>query len=184
VAGQEHDDDGLWVFAYGSLLWDPGFQPVQAMQATLAGWRRQFCMTSVRYRGTEDAPGLVLALNDDPGANCAGLALRIAAEQAAAVLSGLRARELTTAAYREARLPVRLADGRSVPALVYVINRADRQYCNHDRDTQAAIIARARGARGPNRDYLFATAARLAELGIADPELDWLAARVRAMAGL
>lgn len=177
--GEGQHDGELWVFAYGSLLWDPGFQPVQAVAATVAGWRRRFCMSSIRYRGTEDAPGLVLALDDAPDASCAGLALRVAAADTDAVLAGLRARELISDAYRELHLPVRLADDRTISALTYVINRGDRQYCDHDRDMQAAIIARAQGARGPNRDYLFATVARLAELGVVDAELDWLAARVR-----
>ncbi|EYD77557.1 Cation transport protein chaC [Rubellimicrobium mesophilum DSM 19309] len=67
----------LWVFAYGSLLWDPGFEPAEAVRARLDGWRRSFCMWSHMFRGSEEAPGLVLALDADPQASCEGLALRV-----------------------------------------------------------------------------------------------------------
>ena len=60
----------LWVFGYGSLLWNPGFAVAETRQACLHGWRRSFCMTSIHHRGTLDAPGLVLAL-DRAGMRCA-----------------------------------------------------------------------------------------------------------------
>ena len=69
-------------------------------------------------------------------------------------------------------------------ALTYVIDRDHVQYCGGlPLEEQAQIILSASGGRGPNRDYLFSTVDHLHELGIADPDLDWLAARVRALAG-
>ena len=59
---------GLWVFGYGSLIWEPGFDFDDRRLATLHGYRRAFCMTSIVYRGTPEAPGLVLALDGDPEA--------------------------------------------------------------------------------------------------------------------
>jgi cation transport protein ChaC len=173
----------LWVFAYGSLIWDPGFAPVERLPATVTGWHRSFCMTSVHYRGTPQAPGLVLALDAAQAAQCRGLALRVAPGQTDTVRAYLRDRELVSSAYEERLLPAALADGRQVSALAYVINRDHGQYCRHDADTQAAIIARAHGLRGPNRDYLFQTASHLADLGIPDPELSDLVARVRNLTG-
>ncbi|WP_116131470.1 gamma-glutamylcyclotransferase [Tropicimonas sp. IMCC34043] len=172
----------LWVFGYGSLIWHPGFEVAERAVARLIGFRRAFCMTSIHYRGTVDAPGLVLALDAAEGAHCDGVAFRVAPEGAALALQGLRERELISAAYLEERVEVALCDGRRVMALTYVMDRAHAQYCGDTTlEQQAQIIARARGGRGPNAEYLFNTAAHLAELGLADPDLDWLAARVRAL---
>lgn len=171
----------LWVFGYGSLLWDPGFAPAERQPARVEGWHRSFCMLSIHHRGTEAQPGLVLALDAAPGALCRGAALRVPDGQEETVLAMLRARELVSSAYVERRLPVILADARQVDAVTFVIDPAHRQYCRLDPETQAAMIARATGGRGPNRDYLYATAAHLAAEGMADPDLDRLAARVRAL---
>lgn len=171
--------DGFWVFGYGSLLWDPGFAPAESVAASVTGWHRSFCMLSIHHRGTEAAPGLVLALDAAPGSDCRGLAMRVAPADAAQALAGLRARELISSAYREAWLMLTLADGRIAPGLTYVIDPAHRQYCRFDPDTQARMIARASGGRGHNRDYLFATAGHLATLGIRDDDMDWLVSRVR-----
>jgi cation transport protein ChaC len=169
----------LWVFGYGSLLWDPGFAPAERRAAVLDGWHRSFCMLSIHHRGTEDDPGLVLALDAAPGASCRGAALRVAPGDEDAVLAMLRARELISSAYQERTLQVRLDDGRAVAALAYVIDPAHRQYCRFDLETQAQMIARATGGRGPNRDYLFNTAAHLSAEGMGDSDLDWLVTRVR-----
>lgn len=170
----------LWVFGYGSLIWDPGFAVAERHIARLQGWRRSFCMWSIHHRGSVQEPGLVLALDRAADAYCDGVAFRVADGAEAATLSALRDRELISSAYLEQTLPVTLRDGRSVPAVTYVIDPDHAQYCGGlAPDRQAGIIAAAAGGRGPNRDYLFSTAAHLAELGIRDPELEALAARVR-----
>ncbi len=171
----------MWVFGYGSLIWDPGFAVAEAVVGRVSGWHRSFCMRSVHYRGTAEAPGLVLALDAAAGAVCDGVALRVEASRAAEVLAGLRARELISYAYREVEVAVRLADGRGIQALTYAINREHAQYCGLSPEAQAEIIARSSGERGPNRDYLYATAEHLHALGIADPDLDALVTRVRAL---
>ena len=66
------------LFAYGSLMWDPGFPVAEMTPARLEGYARSFCLLSVVYRGTVEAPGLVLGLDAHPGAHCIGLALRVA----------------------------------------------------------------------------------------------------------
>jgi len=97
-------------------------------------------------------------------------------------LALLRERELISSAYLEARVRADWPDGGGCDALVYVIDPEHWQYCGGvDLEEQAQIIARAVGGRGLNRDYLWSTAAHLAELGISDPELEWLASRVRAL---
>jgi glutathione-specific gamma-glutamylcyclotransferase len=174
----------LWVFGYGSLIWNPGFDHVETMLATMGDHARSFCMRSIHHRGTVDHPGLVLALDPHPGEACAGMAFRVAAGAREETMEILRERELISSAYLEEVHEVALADGRRVKAVTYVIDRDHVQYCGGlPLGEQAAIIARAVGDRGPNRDYLFNTADHLAALGIEDPELSWLARVVRAMEG-
>lgn len=172
----------LWVFGYGSLLWEPGFAFDERVRARLAGWHRSFCMRSIHHRGTEAEPGLVLALDAAAGAVCDGVAFAVAPGHAETTLAYLRERELISSAYLERWLPLTLADGRRIDALAYVIDPDHVQYCGGlALEEQARIIARATGGRGPNRDYLWNTASHLAELGIGDADLDWLARRVRAL---
>ncbi len=170
----------LWVFGYGSLIWDPGFAVAERQIARLDGWRRSFCMWSIHHRGSVQDPGLVLALDRAAEARCDGVAFRVAEGAEAATLAALRDRELISSAYLEETLEVALRDGRSVIAVTYVIDPDHAQYCGGlSADRQAEIIAAASGGRGPNRDYLFSTARHLAELGIRDTGLEALAARVR-----
>ncbi|MFN3577323.1 MAG: gamma-glutamylcyclotransferase [Tabrizicola sp.] len=169
----------LWVFGYGSLIWDPGFPVAERRLARADGWRRSFCMRSIHHRGTPERPGLVLALDRAEGASCAGLAFRVAPGAETATLAALRERELVSSAYLERMLRIETAEG-MLEALTYVIDPDHAQYCGGlPLEEQARIIAGATGGRGPNRDYLWSTAAHLAQLGIADPDLEWLAARVR-----
>src|SRR3546814_18016785 len=69
--------EGFWVFGYGSLMWHPGFPHVEVRPARLRGLHRSFCVYSHRYRGTPEAPGLVLGL--DRGGSCHGMAFRVPA---------------------------------------------------------------------------------------------------------
>ncbi|SFQ45929.1 cation transport protein ChaC [Roseivivax halotolerans] len=169
----------LWVFGYGSLLWNPGFEVIEQVPARLSGYRRSFCMRSIHHRGTPEEPGLVLALDASDEAHCDGLALAAAPDQSEAVLAYLRERELVSAAYLERLLPLALEDGRDVTALVYVIDPDHVQYCALDLEEQAQIIAQAVGGRGPNSEYLYNTSAHLETLGLPDAELQWLDKRVR-----
>jgi glutathione-specific gamma-glutamylcyclotransferase len=180
--GTSHMDATLWVFGYGSLMWNPGFAHSERQVAVLEDYHRSFCMWSIHYRGTVENPGLVLALDQAAGARCYGVAFAVDQEQAAQTLDYLRQRELISLAYSERHLPVTLADGRRVTAVSYVVNRDHVQYCHgQSAEEQAAIIARSTGTAGRNDDYLFNTVAHLTELGIIDPDLVTLANLVRAM---
>ncbi len=170
----------LWVFGYGSLIWNPEFPVAERPLATLAGFRRAFCMRSIHHRGTETSPGLVLALDGDTLSSCRGVAFRVRSGAEEATLAALRERELISSAYLERFLWLDLDDGRRVHAVAYVVDRDHVQYCSAlDLDEQARIIARSVGGRGPNAEYLYNTAEHLAGLGVADAELEWLAQRVR-----
>lgn len=173
----------MWVFGYGSLIWNPEFPVAEARVARVNGWHRSFCMRSIHHRGSEASPGLVLALDRAPGATCDGLAFRVESGAEATTLALLRERELISSAYLETELDAELADGGRIRALCYVIDPDHVQYCGGlALEEQAQIIAHAIGGRGTNRDYLWSTADHLAELGIADPDLNWLAERVRVLA--
>lgn len=170
----------LWVFGYGSLIWNPGFAVAEQSVACARGWHRSFCMWSIHHRGTSENPGLVLALDARAGASCHGVAFRVSPGTEAETLATLRARELVSSAYLERRVSLDLADGRAVTALTYVVDPAHAQYTGPlSLARQAAIIAGACGGRGRNCDYLWSTVQHLADLGISDPELSDLAARVR-----
>lgn len=171
----------MWVFGYGSLLWNPGFEPAEVVTATLNGYSRSFCMLSIHHRGSVEEPGLVLAL-DAGNSICTGVAFRVAVADETRVLKELRERELISSAYFEANVPLKLVDGRDVTALAYVISREHEQYCQFDLETQAQMIARAVGGRGPNPEYLFNTADHLTQMGINDPDMAWLVTRVRDLA--
>lgn len=172
--------DTLWVFGYGSLIWDPGFPVAERRIARADGWHRSFCMRSIHHRGTVATPGLVLALDRAEGASCTGVAFRVEQGHEAATLFALRERELVSSAYLEMRLSV-MTEAGPLEALTYVIDPDHAQYCHLTQEEQAQIIARACGGRGRNCDYLWSTAAHLAKLGISDPDIDWLADRVRAL---
>jgi glutathione-specific gamma-glutamylcyclotransferase len=172
------DPDGqLYVFGYGSLIWRPGFGHASAHPALLRGFHRRFCIWSRHYRGSPEAPGLVLGL--DRGGACRGLAFRVPGVDAAAVLNYLDARENIgdEVVYARRVLPVRLLDsGRMVRAVAYVVDRAALQYCRPVAEEAAAAIARGVGQAGPNRDYLLNTVAHLRAMGVCDAGLDRIAA--------
>lgn len=173
----------MWVFGYASLLWNPGFPVARHAVATLPGWHRSFCMYSIHHRGTQDHPGLVLALDATEGGACSGQALLVEPGTEDETLAYLRERELISSAYLEKNLPVTLDTGEVVEAVTYVIDRDHVQYCGHlTLEEQARIIATAVGGRGPNTEYLYNTARHLAELGLPDHDLDWLTERVRCLA--
>ena len=174
--------DELWVFGYGSLIWSPDFPYAARHIARLHNWRRSFCMHSVHYRGSASSPGLVLALDQAVGATCDGVAFLVQPGAEAETLTILRDRELISSAYLEDYLTIDLANGGQKRALAFVINRDHAQYCGGlTLEAQAQVIATAQGVRGPNRDYLFATAQHLADLGIEDAELTQLTAMVSAL---
>ena len=170
---------GFWVFGYGSLLWDPGFEPEQSRHAVLKGYRRSFCMWSHHHRGTPSNPGLVLALDRSDSDSCRGMALKVSGSEADQVLAELRRRELVSYAYVETAVRLDIDGLGPKPALAYVIDRTHHQYCQIGPEEQAQTIARAAGGRGDNRDYLEKTVAKLRELGIGDPDLETLLEKVR-----
>lgn len=173
-------NDDLWVFGYGSLMWNPEFSVAEQHLARLDGYSRSFCMWSIHHRGSEEDPGLVLALDVDPDEVCDGIAFRITKDNSKKSLENLRARELISSAYYEKICPILLSDGRKVEAICYIIDQNHVQYCGDlDLETQAQTIAKSVGGRGPNSEYLLNTAAHMVEAGIEDHDMMWLVSRVK-----
>ena len=180
----EHVGGGadLWVYGYGSLMWDPGFHFAEVRLADLPGHRRRFCYKSTLGRGSREVPALMLALERGAGC-CTGLAFRIAGELADAESAILWRREMLRGGYRPAMLPMSTPQG-EITALVMTANAAHADYVSEmPIDDTAAMIGSAAGVLGTNRDYLEQLARQLDTLGIDDPYVDELMQRVQAIAG-
>jgi cation transport protein ChaC len=180
----EHADEDLWVFAYGSLMWRPGFAHVERASARLVGLHRALCVYSFVHRGTPEKPGLVLGL--DRGGACRGIAYRIDRSLRADTVAYLRAREQVTMVYREAWRDVLVEGegtgdpGRRVRALVYVVDRGHPQYAGRlDPEKQLHFVRQGHGSSGANRDYVLATVGEIEAQGFRDAGLHLLAERLK-----
>lgn len=159
----------LWIFGYGSLMWNPGFPYIRSGSALLRGYHRTFCIYSDRYRGTPEQPGLVLGLNR--GGACRGIAYLVAKQHVNDVLDSLWTREMSRRTYRPRLLRVELADKRA-RALTFVADPAHPAYAGGlELEEIAGMIRRGVGARGANTEYLLNTLRHLEELGVHDPGL-------------
>lgn len=164
-----------WVFAYGSLLWNPGFPYVERLRGVLRGYHRSLCVYSHVHRGTIARPGLVLGL--DRGGACVGAVYRVAESDWESTLGYLRAREQVTAIYREVSAPVTIAGGRRVQAVGYVVDRRHHQYSGRlALEDTVALVRQGVGRSGHNVEYVLRTHAHLVEMGIEDAFLANVAA--------
>lgn len=171
----------VWVFAYGSLMWNPAFHYVEQREATIHGFHRRFCLIAPVGRGTRENPGLMLGL--DRGGSCRGLALRIAAAQVVEELDIIWAREMVADGYRPVWLRARVRGG-TIPVISFAIDRSLPTYAGRlTHEEVARRLATASGSLGTSADYLDDTVARLDELGIHDSALCALRTRVRQMRG-
>ena len=165
--------EGVWIFAYGSLMWRPGFAYAEAAPARLHGYHRSLCIYSIVHRGTAEQPGLVLGL--DRGGSCRGWAFRVDAGEEAEVVAYLDGRELVTDVYRRKRLPVTVG-GRRVPAWCYVVRREHPQYAGQlAPEALLDLVRRGAGRSGQCCEYLLSTVSHLEAMGIVDGPLHALA---------
>lgn len=169
----------LWVFAYGSLMWDPAFRFAEVRAGRIEGYARRFCLKDTfGARGSPEAPGLMAALDHGPG--CTGLVYRIDAADAATESEVVWRREAINATYTPAFLPVATALG-TVEALAFTANRAAPDIVpDLPRADQVRYLATGSGVLGTSREYLENIAAQFAVLGIEDDEVTGLLAEVRA----
>src|SRR3954453_18111611 len=159
----------VWLFAYGSLMWNPEMPFAERRPALLRGWHRSFCLYSRDYRGTPERPGLVLGL--DRGGSCHGIAYRLPPDRLAQSLDRIWAREMTGRVYEMRRVALRTAAG-TVRGHACVVRRESPDYAGRlSVEDAARLLAVAVGGRGTGREYLANTVSHLAELGIHDAVL-------------
>ena len=170
-------ETGYWVFAYGSLMWDPGFPVGKSELANIYGYHRRLCLWSIRYRGTRTRPGLVLGLA--PGGSCRGMAFFVDSDHATSTAEYLQEREMISNAYRPERKRIFLQSGEIVEGLAFVSRVGHPQYAT-GLDTAKTVnsIKRSAGPRGKNSEYVLNTVAHLDELGIRDPSLHEIASHL------
>jgi cation transport protein ChaC len=164
----------LWVFAYGSLMWNPLLRFAQRSAAVLHGWHRSFCLHIVAGRATPTEPGRMLALEE--GGFTRGMAFRLHEDSINEELRLVWIREMVMGSYMPIWAPVALADGTQANAIAFVANPAGPQFKPHS--SIAAIaqqIARAKGSFGSNADYVHQLKAALDEMGTHDEYVHSLA---------
>jgi cation transport protein ChaC len=170
-------NDRIWIFGYGSLMWNPELDFDVRRVATIYGYHRRFCLWSRINRGTPESPGLVLTL--ERGGSCRGLAFRLRREVAQEQLFALWKREMSLGSYHPRWLECRSGPD-TFPALGFVVNRSCTGYAGKlPIETVVQAISTARGKFGTSAEYLFRTEATLAQHGIHDPRVVQLADRVR-----
>jgi cation transport protein ChaC len=161
--------EGLWVFAYGSLIWNPEFDFEARRVARARGWRRSFCLGwDYRLRGNAEQPGLMLAL--DRGGQCTGVVFRLPEAALEHNLHRLVRREMSMV---PSAFPARwirvVTEAGPLTALTFAMNRKSGRYvCGLSQEELADVLASACGFRGSMAEYLFSTVAHLEELGIRD----------------
>ena len=167
---------GVWVFGYGSLIWNPAFHFTDRVVGTVYGFHRRFCLWTHLGRGCPERPGLVLGL--ERGGCCRGVAYHVAPDAALEELDIVWRREMISDAYVPRWVAVRTPMA-TVRAITFTINHAHERYARDLSDEEAATaIAGASGFLGPCADYLINTVDHLAALGIHDRPLERLRAKV------
>jgi cation transport protein ChaC len=163
--------DAIWVFAYGSLIWKPGFAHVETRRGVAEGWQRSFCLRIKRFRGTRARPGLMMQL--DRGGSCEGLLMRLSPGEELSALRGLWRREIT--AKPPGNLPrlIDVTSGReTIRAIAFTANPAKDNYvCGLSNGEVAETLATAAGHWGSGAEYLLNTITALEQADIHDPHL-------------
>jgi glutathione-specific gamma-glutamylcyclotransferase len=167
-----HTHGDVWLFGYGSLMWNPAIDFAESRAGVVHGWHRRFCLWLHGGRGSPENPGLMLAL--DRGGRCAGLLFRIPAAEARDELLLAWRRELFTGAYRSRWVTAMTSDG-PVRAVTFVANRAHHRYAGRLEDAKvAAHLATATGSLGSCAAYLSLTLDALRASGLRDRRLEGL----------
>jgi cation transport protein ChaC len=167
LRGRDTSED-LWVYAYGSLMWDPGLLFEEVRLADAEGYQRRFTSKITIGRGSPKRPALMLSLHPHPGC-CRGLAFRIAADLAEEESAILWRREMLFGGYSALLVPMSTPQG-TITALVFAANTAHSSYVEELPLSETAyLIARGSGVMGTNREYLEQLASQLEALEIEDP---------------
>lgn len=166
----------VWLFGYGSLLWNPTVHVAERRRARARGWHRAFCLLARAGRGSPERPGLLLGLR--PGGACEGVALRVDGRDVGAELDLLWRREMVAGSYLPRWLDL-AGEGAPAQALAFTINPEGSGFAGDlPEDEVVRRLATARGELGSSADYLRLTRDALRAEGIVDGEIERLAARV------
>lgn len=162
-------DRDLWIFAYGSLMWDPALQFTQVRRAFAPGHERKFILKDIYGgRGTPEAPGLMAAL--DQGSGCEGLVFQIASEDVDKETEILWRREMVGKAYLPEFIEITL-DNEPVEALTFVADYGADSMCTElTREEQVQFICSGSGFLGTSHDYLRNIINQFSALGIVDQD--------------
>lgn len=171
----------VWIFGYGSLIWNAAIDAVEKRIARIDGWHRSFCLSITALRATADRPGLMLAL--DRGGSCRGAAYRLAEAHIEGELALLWRREMACGAYVPRWVEVKGSDGKAFGwAVAFTIDASHAHYAGDlDEGTVVRRLATASGGLGSAADYLFQTCESLHANGIRDPGVARLTALVKAL---
>jgi cation transport protein ChaC len=170
---KEHRSEDLWVFAYGSLMWDPALRFTEVRRARVEGYQRRFILKDIHgARGTREAPGLMAAL--DTGGECDGLAFRIDREAIELETDILWRREFIGPAYFPVFISAHLGEV-TVNALTFVADYdAELIVPELSRTEQLEYLANGSGFLGFSADYLKNIARQFRLLNIEDEEVEGL----------
>ncbi len=173
--------EDLWVFGYGSLMWNPALRVTESRTAHVKGWTRNFCLQLIIGRAMPDKPGLMLAIEE--GEALTGIAHRIDADHVESETHILWMREMLSGAYIPVWVEAETQDG-VLPAVTFVMNKAHQRYAGPMAlEAQARLIATAEGQTGSNRDYLYRCRGELRRMGVDDPYVEALFSAVTALTG-
>ncbi len=180
LAARAEHGEGIWLFAYGSLIWNPVIRITEQRPAQVRGWHRAFCLATRAGRGTPDNPGLLLGLR--PGGDCAGAVLRVPEDQLEHELDVLWRREMVTASYTPRWLSAEDAAGAPLGmALAFTMDDTSHAYAGDLAEEEVVErLATAAGELGTCAEYLFRTCEGLHRMGIRDAALERIAVLVTA----
>lgn len=158
----------MWVFGYGSLMWDSWetkFNGQRYDRALLRNHQRDFNKASTSRWGTRSCPCPTLGLRRRKGSQCVGTAFYFEKAQRKAVLGYLSNREGVGLKLRKAALP----DGRAVMAYTVINIQTGRSFIGHlPIENREQMVLKAKGTCGECYKYLNGIVDKLQELKIED----------------
>ena len=166
--------EDVWLFAYGSLIWKPEVEHIEERIGTARGWHRSFCLRLIRWRGTKEQPGLMMAL--DRGGQCKGVAYRLAGHTVEAQLGKLFRREMSVKPSTNTPRWIQVGTNPGpIRAIAFVVSRRGSGYAGRLTPEETAdMLAKACGHWGSCAEYLHNTVSHLEARGIHDRTLWWL----------
>jgi cation transport protein ChaC len=168
----------VWIFAYGSLMWNPLIVIEEMHRAELQGWQRRFCIRLTSGRATPECPGRMLSL--DAGGKTQGMVFRLPDAGMEKELMLIWTREMITGLYNPVWASARLSTGKTLQVLAFVSD-INHPFYESDSSTAAVIksTAVAKGYMGTNAEYITQLDSTLASWGMKDDYVADIAGKLR-----